>query len=72
MEKRLVVRGEEPFAITQVVCADDRFEFDVPAGTKKLHFVKMRFSADASSQQDGPGNPHSKPICRATEPLLAS
>jgi hypothetical protein len=53
MEKRLVVRGEEPFAITQVVCADDRFEFDVPGGTKKLHFVKMRFTADTATSKIG-------------------
>ncbi len=53
VEKRLVVRGEEPFEITGVVCADGRFDFDVPDGSKKLHFVKMRFSADRADSKIG-------------------
>ena len=47
-EKRLVVRADEPFEIVDVVCADDRFEFEVPIGKKKVHFVKLRFLADDS------------------------
>lgn len=47
-EKRLVVRGEEPFEILDVQCADQRFEFEVPTGEKKLHFVKLRFQGDGS------------------------
>ncbi|NND98399.1 MAG: DUF1573 domain-containing protein [Pirellulaceae bacterium] len=53
VEKRLVVRGEQPFEIRKVVCADDRFDFDVPAGKKKLHFVKMRFNADEQDASVG-------------------
>ncbi|WP_233148571.1 DUF1573 domain-containing protein [Rhodopirellula sp. MGV] len=53
VEKRLVVRGEEPFSITEVVCADSRFEFDAPEGEKKLHFVTMRFTAGDSADQVG-------------------
>ncbi|WP_390895592.1 DUF1573 domain-containing protein [Stieleria tagensis] len=45
IEKRLVVRGDEPFTISDVVCADNRFEFDTPSGSKKLHFVKLKFNA---------------------------
>ncbi|WP_230774362.1 DUF1573 domain-containing protein [Roseiconus lacunae] len=53
VEKRLVIRGEEPFSITEVVCADQRFEFDTPPGEKKLHFVTMRFKAGDDADQVG-------------------
>ena len=53
IEKRLVVRGEEPFEITRVVCADQRFDFDIPTGSKKIHFIKMRFSADQPDSKLG-------------------
>lgn len=64
-EQRLVVRGDEPFEILDVRCADRRFEFKVPTEKKKLHFVTLRFRGDGSedpiSQQirivtDLPGN----------------
>jgi len=48
VERRLVVKGEEPFEIMDVQCADDRFEFEVPVGKKKVHFVKMRFMGDGT------------------------
>lgn len=48
VEKRLVVRGEEPFEISDIECADDRFQFEVPLGTKRVHFVKLRFMGDGS------------------------
>lgn len=51
VERRLVVRGDDPFVITDVVCADSRFEFDLPRGSKKLHFVKMRFKAGATADR---------------------
>lgn len=47
-EQRLVVRGEEPFEILDVRCGDRRFEFEVPSGEKKLHFVKLRFRGDGT------------------------
>lgn len=49
-QKNLIVRGEEPFEITDVLCADDRFEFEVPTGKKKLHMVKMRFTGDGTDK----------------------
>lgn len=45
-EVKLVVRGEEPFEIRDIVCTDRRFTFEIPSGSKKLHLVEMRFSAD--------------------------
>lgn len=48
-ERRLVVRGEEPFEIVDVQCADERFEFEVPVGEKKVHFVKLRFQGDGTA-----------------------
>ena len=53
VERRLVVRGDSPFSITKVVCADSRFEFETPSGSKKLHFVKMRFNAGDSADRVG-------------------
>ncbi|QDT11039.1 DUF1573 domain-containing protein [Stieleria marina] len=53
VDKRLLIRGETPFAIKEVVCGDDRFSFDVPDGKKKLHFVKMKFNADATDDRVG-------------------
>jgi hypothetical protein len=51
VEKSLVVRADEPFEISDVVCADDRFEFEVPVGKKKVHFVKLRFVANDVAEQ---------------------
>ncbi len=45
-EQRLVIRGESPFTIRDVVCDDDRFVFDIPEESKKLHFVKLKFQAE--------------------------
>ena len=48
-ERRLVVRGEQPFEILDVQCADERFEFEVPVGEKKVQFVKLRFQGDGTT-----------------------
>ncbi|TWT75367.1 DUF1573 domain-containing protein [Allorhodopirellula solitaria] len=48
MSKRLLVRADEPFAISEVRCADPRFSFETPEGKKKLHFVQMKFTAGDS------------------------
>lgn len=44
-EKRLMVRGEQAFELQDVICEDDRFSFEVPKGSKKIHFVKATFKA---------------------------
>ncbi|MEM8668607.1 MAG: DUF1573 domain-containing protein [Planctomycetota bacterium] len=49
VERRLVVRGDEPFEIMDVQCADRRFEFEVPVGKKKVQFVKLRFTGDGTT-----------------------
>lgn len=43
--KRLLLRADEPFAINEVRCTDKRFSFEIPDGKKKLHFLKMKFTA---------------------------
>jgi hypothetical protein len=53
VEKRLVIRGDSPFEIKDVVCADPRFEFETPSGSKKLHFLKLRFHAGAAAGRVG-------------------
>ena len=47
VEKRLVVRADKEFEINDIHCGDERFQFEKPEGKKKLHFVKMSFTADA-------------------------
>jgi hypothetical protein len=49
-ERRLVVRGDNPFEILDVQCADDRFEFEVPVGQKKVQFVKLRYQGDGTTE----------------------
>jgi len=51
VEKRLLIRGDSPFEVTDVLCPDPRFEFELPAGSKKLHFVRLRFNADTQDQR---------------------
>lgn len=51
IEKRLVVRADEEFAIDDVHCGDERFSFELPEGKKKLHFVKMTFTAGHEPSQ---------------------
>lgn len=45
VSKRLVLRGEQPFHVLDVVCDDDRFEFEIADAKKRIHFVKLRFDA---------------------------
>lgn len=47
-ERRLVIRGEETFAIADVHCDDPRFSFEIPEGSRNMHFVKVFFNADGS------------------------
>ncbi|MEO1529654.1 MAG: DUF1573 domain-containing protein [Planctomycetota bacterium] len=51
IEKRVLVRGDEPFRISDVVCSDDRFEFVIPDEAKKIHFVTIRFKAGAGADR---------------------
>ncbi len=46
IEKRLVVRADQEFEISEIRCGDGRFKFEKPEGKKKMHFVKMTFVAD--------------------------
>ncbi|TWU37819.1 hypothetical protein Q31b_46080 [Novipirellula aureliae] len=75
VEKRLVVKGDEPFSVKEVVCDDKRFTFEVPVGSKKLHFVKMKFEGDGQAAQisqtiriitDLPGDPSADCIVTGT------
>lgn len=46
VEKRLVIRADQAFAVRGVNCDDPRFRFESPAGQKQLHFIKVVFTAD--------------------------
>lgn len=43
--ERLLLRADSDFTVTQIECDDPRFTFEVPDGSKKVHFVKMTFRA---------------------------
>jgi hypothetical protein len=46
--KRITLRADAPFQVTEVRCPDDRFSFEVlNDGASKFHFVKISFAADA-------------------------
>ncbi|MDE0865977.1 MAG: DUF1573 domain-containing protein [Rubripirellula sp.] len=49
ISRRLVVRGDEPFEIMDVQCADKRFEFKVPVGEKKVHLMTVNFKGDGTT-----------------------
>ncbi len=46
-KKRLFVVGSKPFKITGVECPGDCFQFTVPEGSKKQHFLPLAFTAPA-------------------------
>lgn len=49
-EQRIIVRSDEPFEIRNILCEDPRIEFEVGSGQKKIHFVKIRFRGNGSSE----------------------
>ncbi|WP_231742006.1 DUF1573 domain-containing protein [Stieleria varia] len=53
VSKRVLLRGEKPFAVTQVICPDSRFQFDLPEGSKTFHVLNVRFAAGAEPARVG-------------------
>jgi hypothetical protein len=51
ISRRLVIRGDEPFEIMDVQCADQRFQFKVPTGRKKVHLMTVEYKADGSGDR---------------------
>ncbi|MEM6363454.1 MAG: DUF1573 domain-containing protein [Planctomycetota bacterium] len=51
VQRRVLVRGETPFAIEEIRCPDKRFEFEIPDGKKKLHFLNLKFNAGDASDR---------------------
>jgi hypothetical protein len=49
VKSRLVVRGPQPFRITEVQCDDERFRFDVGSEKKTLHFIPVVFLATGAA-----------------------
>lgn len=44
--KRIIIKGQEPFAITKVECQDQRFTFMPPEGERTAHIIPVRFDSD--------------------------
>lgn len=43
--KKILVRGREPFKITNVTCGDDCFDFDTDEDSRLVHYVEVTFRA---------------------------
>ncbi len=52
VQNRLIVRSKKPFAITEVACADSRFDFTLPEGTKSLHIIPFSFKGEVLDGKD--------------------
>jgi hypothetical protein len=44
--KHLVAQSQTPFRLSAVQCADSRFRFELPPGSKTLHLIPVTFAAD--------------------------
>lgn len=49
--KQLVVKGREPFRVTDVSCPDDRFEFKLPIEAKALHVIPVTFKGAEGAEK---------------------
>ncbi|GIW98501.1 MAG: hypothetical protein KatS3mg111_1834 [Pirellulaceae bacterium] len=43
LRKSMFIKGNEPFAVTEIQCDDPRFEFELPSGTRKAHVIRFTF-----------------------------
>jgi hypothetical protein len=50
LEKKLILRGEEPFRVVSVQSNDDRVQCDFDDQAKKLHIIPVRLASGSSSQ----------------------
>lgn len=69
--KHLVAQSQTPFRLSGVQCADVRFRFEIPPGSKTLHLIPVTFAADQRAgsvsevihiQTDGSGGPIDVPV----------
>jgi hypothetical protein len=42
---RIVVKAKQPFEVSKVDCADERFTFAIPEGKKPVHIIPVEFNA---------------------------
>ncbi len=47
---RIVLKSKQAFAIKEVDCKDDRFQFEIPTGQKRLHLIRVKFAAGAEDE----------------------
>lgn len=45
VQKRMIIKGSEPFEITKIECSDERFTFKAPAGKKTAHIIPVDFQS---------------------------
>jgi Protein of unknown function (DUF1573) len=49
---RFIVKGKRPFKITEIQCADDRFEFKLPNDSKPVHVIPFAFRGEDGASGD--------------------
>lgn len=49
IEKRLVIRGKQPFQIDSIECEGWQVDFEPPGSAKALHLLPVRFTATATA-----------------------
>ena len=50
--ERFIVKGKRPFKITEIQCADERFEFKLPNDAKPVHVIPFAFRGDQGTSGD--------------------
>lgn len=50
--ERFIVKGKRPFKITEIQCADARFEFKLPSDSKPVHVIPFAFHGEDSTSGD--------------------
>jgi hypothetical protein len=51
VEKKLIVRGNQPFRIVSVHAGNDRFQFQFDDSAKKLHIIPVKFTAGEKTEK---------------------
>ena len=51
--KKLILRGDDPFKIVEIKCEDERLSWELSDEAKKLHIIPVKFVAN---EEAGPVN----------------
>jgi hypothetical protein len=51
--ERFIVKGNRPFRVTEIQCADSRFQFKLPTDAKPVHVIPFEFRGDPPTENSG-------------------